>query len=37
MSEALTTTEYLDVMRARLRRYGGVWFNDELCVIARRA
>jgi hypothetical protein len=37
MSEALTTTEYLDVTRARLRRYGGLWFNDELFVIARRA
>jgi len=37
MTEALGTTTYLDVTRATLRRHGGLWFNDELFVIARRA
>ena len=37
MTEALATTTYLDVTRATLRRHGGLWFNDELFVIARRA
>jgi hypothetical protein len=37
MTEALATTRYLDVTRATLRRYGGLWFNDELFVMARRA
>ena len=37
MTEALATTRYLDVTRATLRRHGGLWFNDELFVIARRA
>jgi hypothetical protein len=37
MTEALATTKYLDVTRATLRRHGGLWFNDELFVIARRA
>jgi hypothetical protein len=37
MTEALATTKYLDITRATLRRHGGLWFNDELFVIARRA
>jgi hypothetical protein len=37
MTEALATTRYLDVTRATLRRHGGLWFNDELFVFARRA
>ena len=34
---ALATTRYLDVTREVLRRHGGLWFNDERFVIARRA
>jgi hypothetical protein len=37
VTEALATTKYLDVTRATLRRHGGLWFNDELFVIVRRA
>jgi capsid protein len=37
MTGAVATTEYLDVTRATLRRHGGLWFNDELFLIARRA
>jgi hypothetical protein len=37
MTEALATTKYFDMMRATLRRHGGLWFNDELFAIARRA
>ncbi len=34
---ALATPAYLDVTRRTLRRHGGLWFNDELFVIARRS
>jgi hypothetical protein len=37
MTGAVATTEYLDVTRTTLRRHGGLWFNDELFLIARRA
>jgi hypothetical protein len=37
VTEALAATKYLDVTRAALRRHGGLWLNDELFVIARRA
>ncbi len=35
MTESLGTTRHLEVTRATLRRHGGLWFNDELFVIAR--
>jgi hypothetical protein len=37
MTEALASSRYLEVTRETLRRHGGLWFNDELFVIARRA
>jgi hypothetical protein len=37
MTAALGSTRYLEVSQAVLRRNGGLWFNDELFVIARRA
>jgi hypothetical protein len=30
-------TIYFEVKHPSLRRHGGLWFNDELFVIARRA
>ena len=36
MSEALATSRYLEVTRRVLRERGGLWFNDERFVIARR-
>jgi SAM-dependent methyltransferase len=36
MTEALSSAKYLEVTRATLRRHGGLWFNDEMFVIARR-
>jgi len=37
MTEALASTRYIEVSQAALRRHGGLWFNDELFVIARGA
>jgi hypothetical protein len=37
LTGALTSGAYLDATRDVLARYGGVWFNDESYVIARRA
>jgi len=35
MTEALGSTRYIEVSQAALRRHSGLWFNDELFVIAR--
>jgi hypothetical protein len=37
MTAALGHHQVLDLTRAKLRRHGGLWFNDELSVIAHRA
>jgi hypothetical protein len=37
MTEALARPRCVGVTRATLRRHGGLWCNDELFVIARRA
>jgi len=36
LSQAMTSGVYVDATRQVLRRYGGVWFNDELYMISRR-
>ena len=35
ITEALASMRYIEVSQATLRRHGGLWFNDELFVIAR--
>ena len=37
LEEALAENRYLEATRKVLRRYGGLWFNDESFVIARKA
>jgi len=37
LSAALASGAYLDATREVLQRHGGVWFNDEAYVIARRS
>jgi hypothetical protein len=36
LAEVVTGRSYLDATQAILRKYGGLWFNDETFVISRR-
>jgi hypothetical protein len=36
LDEVMTTGRYLEATQAVLHRYGGLWFNDETFVVARR-
>ncbi|WP_109807283.1 hypothetical protein [Sphingosinithalassobacter portus] len=37
LSEALSNDAYLEATRQVLQRHGGLWFNDEMFLISRRA
>ncbi|MEE9299869.1 MAG: hypothetical protein V3V17_01945 [Alphaproteobacteria bacterium] len=36
LAEVMTGRRYLDATQAVLRKYGGLWFNDETFVVSRR-
>jgi hypothetical protein len=37
LDEAMAGGAFLEATRETLRRHGGLWFQDEACVVARRA
>ena len=36
LDAVVTTGAYLDATQAVLKKYGGLWFNDESFVVSRR-
>ena len=36
LTAAMGNTAYLDATRAVLRKNGGLWFNDESFIVARK-
>lgn len=37
LEDVITSGEYLEITEGILRRFGGLWFNDETFVVSRRA